>query len=63
MIDEAVIWEPDAPIVKDKKMAEIFSFLKFGQSGAILLSDGDVMMSHWYAKDGQYKTVSTRIKL
>ena len=43
--------------------AEIFSFLKFGQPGAILLSDGDVLMSHWYADQGQYKTVATRISL
>jgi hypothetical protein len=43
-------------------MAEIFSFLKFGQPGAIKLKNGDIMMSHWYAQDGQYKTVATRIK-
>jgi len=44
-------------------MAEIFSFLKFGQPGAILLKDGDAMMTHWYAQEGQYKTVATRISL
>ena len=51
------------PITKDTKMAEIFSFLKFGQPGAILLNDGDIIMSHWYAENGQYKTVASRIKL
>jgi hypothetical protein len=50
-------------MIKDTKMAEIFSFLKFGQPGAILLADGDVMMSHWYAEQGQYRTVATRIAL
>lgn len=63
IVDSALIWEPKTPIQKDTKMAEIFSFLKFGQPGAILLDDGDVLMSHWYAQEGQYKTVATRIKL
>ncbi len=63
VVDEAVIWEPQTPIKKDERMAEIFSFLKFGQPGAILLKDGDVLMSHWYAEAGEYKTVATRIRL
>ncbi len=63
IVEEKLIWEPDFKITKDTNMAEIFSFLKFGQPGAILLSDGDVMMSHWFAKEGAYKTVATRIKL
>ena len=63
IVEKEVIWEPATPVVKDDKMAEIFSFLKFGQPGAILLKDGDVMMSHWFAEQGQYKTVATRIKL
>ncbi|MBR2883191.1 MAG: exo-alpha-sialidase [Clostridia bacterium] len=63
IVDECVAWEPVTPIIKDTKMAEIFSFLKFGQPGAILLDNGDVLMSHWYAQEGQYKTVATRIKL
>ena len=61
--DSALIWEPSTPIVKDSKMAEIFSFLKFGQPGAIKLSDGDVLMAHWYCDQGQYRTVATRISL
>lgn len=63
IIDKSVVWEPETPILKDNKMAEVFSFLKFGQPGAIMLSDGDVMMSHWYCKEGQYKTLATRIRL
>ena len=63
IIDSALLWKPETPIQKDVKMAEIFSFLKFGQPGAIFLQDGDIMMSHWYAQDGQYKTVATRIRL
>ncbi len=61
--EEKLVWAPDFKITKDTNMAEIFSFLKFGQPGAILLSDGDVLMSHWFAKEGQYKAVATRIKL
>ena len=63
VVEEQLIWEPAMPIVKDTKMAEIFSFLKFGQPGAVLLSNGDVMMTHWYAEQGQYKTLATRISL
>ena len=63
VVESALLWEPPMPVTKDKRMAEIFSFLKFGQPGAIKLSDGDIMMSHWYAENGQYKTVASRIKL
>jgi len=63
IIEQKIVWEPSVPLVKNDKMAEIFSFLKFGQPGAILLQDGNVMMSHWYAEDGQYKTVATKIRL
>lgn len=63
IIEEEIVWLPSMPIVKNSKLADIFSFLKFGQPGAILLSDGDVFMTHWYAEDGEYKTVGTRIKL
>ena len=63
VIDKLLLWEPTMPIQKDTKMAEIFSFLKFGQPGAILLKNGDVMMSHWYCENGQYKTACTRIEL
>ncbi len=63
IIGQEIVWEPDFKITKDTNMAEIFSFLKFGQPGAILLSDGNIMMSHWYAKEGQYRTVATTIAL
>ena len=61
--ETAVVWEPVLPLTKDTRMAEIFSFLKFGQPGAIRLSDGDILMTHWCAQEGQYKTVATRIRL
>lgn len=61
--EEMLLWEPAVPILRDNKMADIFAFLKFGQPGAILLKDGNVLMTHWYAQDGQYKTVATRIEL
>ena len=61
--EQQLLWEPNAPVVKDARMAEIFSFLKFGQPGAILLADGDILMTHWYAEQGQYKTCATRIRL
>ncbi len=63
VVDEAVVWEPTTPLLKDTKMAESFAFLKFGQPSAIKLKDGDLLMTHWYAQDGLYRTVATRIKL
>ncbi len=63
IIDSALLWEPVTPILRDSKMAEIFAFLKFGQPGAIMLDDGSLLMSHWYAEDGRYKTVATKIEL
>lgn len=61
--DQALLWEPDMPLRKDPNMAEIFAYLKFGQPGAILLRDGSLMMSFWYAQDGQYRTVAARLEL
>lgn len=61
--DRMLIWEPETPVVKDDKMAEVFAYLKFGQPGAIRTRDGKILMSHWYAQDGQYKTVCTRIEI
>ena len=63
IVDEMVVWEPANPVLKDTKMAEIFAFLKFGQPSAIKLQDGDLLMTHWYAQDGLYRTVTTRIEL
>jgi hypothetical protein len=63
IIDSALIWEPATPMAKDTKMAEIFSFLKFGQLASILLSCGDLLMSHWCLDNGQYKVIATRISL
>ncbi|MBQ4641733.1 MAG: exo-alpha-sialidase [Oscillospiraceae bacterium] len=63
VVDSLVVWEPKGGVKKAENMAEIFAFLKFGQPGAILLNDGNVMMSHWYAEDGQYSTVATKIEL
>lgn len=62
IIDEFLLWEPALPMIKDSKMAEIFSFVKFGQPSAIKLSDGILLMSFWYAQEGQYKTAAMRIK-
>lgn len=63
IIESEIIWEPTTPIVKDTKMAEVFSYLKFGQPGAIKLNDNSILMSHWYADNGQYKTIATKIEI
>ncbi|MBQ5777354.1 MAG: exo-alpha-sialidase [Oscillospiraceae bacterium] len=63
IVDKALLWKPATPMIKETNMAEIFSFLKFGQPGAVHLSDGTVLMSHWCSENGQYKTVCTEIEL
>lgn len=61
--ESAPIWMPKLPILKDEKMPEIFSFLKFGQPGGIRLHDGSILMTHWIIEEGQGKTVATRIRI
>lgn len=63
IVDEALLWEPATPMIKDTKMAEIFSFVKFGQPIAIKLADGRLLLSFWYAQEGQYKTVCMPLEL
>ena len=63
IIEKQLLWAPATPVIKDTKMAEIFSFLKFGQPAAIRWNENEVLMSHWYADQGQYRTVCTRIHL
>ncbi len=60
---ETLLWKPDYPVVKDEGMAEIFSFLAFGQPSAILLQDGDLLLCFWYCEQGRYKTVARRFRL
>ena len=60
---ETLIWEPAVPVVRDKNMAEVFAFLKFGQPGACLLQDGTVLTTHWFIDNGQGKTIAMRLKL
>ena len=63
ILSEQLLWEPNYPVVKDKGMAEIFSFLAFGQPSAIVLSDGDLLLCFWYCEQGRYKTVARRFRL
>lgn len=63
LLEQACVWEPNTPIVKNARAAEIFAFLKFGQPGAIQLADGDILIAHWHCEEGVYKTRATRIRL
>ena len=57
------VWQPNVPMTRDTHMAGIFSFLKFGQPGAVRLSDGTVLMTHWICEDGCYKTCTTAFQI
>lgn len=61
--DSSIIWEPNSPITKQAKMAEVFSHLKFGQPSAIKLLDGSYIMTHWVIEDGQGKVLWTRLSI
>lgn len=61
--ENVLLWAPKAAVRRSSHLADIFAFLHFGQPGAILLRDGDILMSHWFAEDGVYKTAATRIRL
>lgn len=60
---EALIWEPSFHMTKDSNMAEIFSFCKFGQPGAIKLSDGTILTTHWIIEYGQGKTLTMKLEI
>ncbi len=59
----AMIWEPDRPIVADPRMAQEFAFLKFGQPGALRLSDGTFLVTFWHEKNCQLVTSALRLAL
>ena len=55
--------KPDVPITKDAHMAEIFSYLKFGQPSGIITEDGRLLLCHWECKNGQYRTLLNAYRL
>jgi len=61
--EPVLLWEPSLPIVKDTKMAEIFSFLKFGQPNVSVLKNGRLVMTHWAAENGQGLIYATELEL
>jgi sialidase-1 len=61
--DQAIIWEPATPIVKNEKFADVFAYLKFGQPSAIKLSNGNLLATHWFMEQGQYKVTTILIEL
>lgn len=61
--ESALLWAPNVPVLKDKNMAGVFAFLKFGQPTAIKLKDGRFLMSFWACENGQYKTYCSKIEL
>lgn len=63
ILSSDVLWEPNVPVVKDDKMAEIFAYLKFGQPSAIMLDKNIILMTHWYCEQGQYKVALTEIEI
>ena len=53
VIDEGILWSAGNN-TRVKGMAEIFSFLKFGQPSIYVSSEGRKFLCFWYAKEGQY---------
>lgn len=63
VLKTSLLWEPLTPVFRDGHMAEVFAYLKFGQPSAIRIDENTVLMTHWFAENGQYKTQATRIAL
>jgi len=63
IICEEIIWEPDMPVKSDGNMAAVFSFLKFGQTSAIDLEDGNYLVTNWVTEDGRGKIAWHRIEI
>ena len=57
------IWSPRAPMSRVKGMAEVFSMLKFGQPGALRLSEKRVLVFFWMCEEGVYKTCCMTLEL
>ena len=53
VVEEAKLWTP-AIMTRATGMAEIFSFLKFGQASLLKTKGGKNYLNFWYAKEGQY---------
>ncbi|HHW31684.1 MAG TPA: exo-alpha-sialidase [Clostridiaceae bacterium] len=64
IIDEKVVWEPKTLLQANKKMMDVFAFLKFGQPSAIRLNQGgDFLMVNWIIEEGQGKIIWTRLNI
>ncbi|MBT3319856.1 MAG: exo-alpha-sialidase [Clostridia bacterium] len=62
--EEAILWQPQSKLITaNDTTAAIFAYLKFGMPGAVKLKDGTLLMAHWLAEEGQYKTIATGIAL
>ena len=51
------IWAPDYAVTKNRAMAEIFAYMKFGQPSGVITPDGKLLLCHWECKEGQYRTL------
>ena len=61
---QGVLWSAGpGPIKRDRKMAEVFGFLKFGQPSVVRLRDGRLMLCFWYQKEGQYQVAVGEVDL
>lgn len=61
--ESALLWEPETPLRRQKGLADIFAYVRFGQPSAILLDGNELLMTHWACEEGQYRTFATRISL
>jgi sialidase-1 len=64
ILSQEVVWEPKTILRADKRMIDVFAFLKFGQPSAIKLNqDGDFLMINWIIEEGQGKIIWTRLNI
>ena len=61
--DELLVWEPATPVVQDKKPPKFSASSNPVSPAPSFFKNGHILMSHWFAEQGQYMTLSTEIEL
>jgi sialidase-1 len=63
ILSEKKVWAPALPMAAMSNMAEVFSFIRFGQPSAIPLGKNVYMMVNWVIEDGQGKIAWHKLRI
>jgi len=60
---KAKVWDPSYRIRADKKAADVFAYLKFGQPSVAKLRDHEYLMTNWWIDKGHGKICWTKLEI